>query len=254
MRNTLQTKAFGVSQEFESISQDIPAKNIGNGDHDELLYRPGMIDPCTKDKFIKLERSFLIERTHSGALTSLHPCRYRFEDTLKEINADDTLLFAEANFVIVEDNNRSFPVIDCFFSKCTTCSDTQWMATDKYLSDEGIWCFSRMREAKLLAEASCSVVGDADRLDMLCRLGIIDPHTEDEYMKIARSSRMFAIMGTRMTENEKHWRMGDVVIDNALTTLHRCGNRCDDTLKEMSANGKLLFADVNFMTLWIYFI
>ncbi|VDM53536.1 unnamed protein product [Angiostrongylus costaricensis] len=56
-----------------------------------------------------------------------------------------------------------------------------------YLSVESMWCFSRIREAKLLAEASCSVASDADRYEMLYRLGMIDPYTEDEYVKFARS-------------------------------------------------------------------
>lgn len=33
-----------------------------------------------------------------------------------------------------------------------------------------------------------------------------------------------------------------------MTTLHRCGYKYDEALKEMNANDKLLSADANFMT------
>ncbi|KAE9417551.1 hypothetical protein Angca_005195, partial [Angiostrongylus cantonensis] len=103
-------------------------------------------------------------------------------------------------------------------------------------------------QAKLPAEASCSVADDADRDELLYRPGMIDPCTEDKYIKLARSFRMFAMMETRMMDTEKHSRVSDLLFDDALTTLHRCGYRFDEALKEMNANDKLLSADANFMT------
>ncbi|KJH42762.1 GATA zinc finger [Dictyocaulus viviparus] len=103
-------------------------------------------------------------------------------------------------------------------------------------------------QAKLPAEATCSVADDADRDELLYRPGMIDPCTEDKYIKLARSFRMFAMMETRMMDTEKHSRVSDLLFDDALTTLHRCGYRFDEALKEMNANDKLLSADANFMT------
>ncbi|KAK6061043.1 GATA zinc finger [Cooperia oncophora] len=78
---------------------------------------------------------------------------------------------------------------------------------------------------------------------------MIDPSTEDKYIKLARSFRMFAMMETRMMDTEKaHSRVSDLLFDDALTTLHRCGYKFDEALKEMNANDKLLSADANFMT------
>ncbi|KAJ1357933.1 hypothetical protein KIN20_016208 [Parelaphostrongylus tenuis] len=56
------------------------------------------------------------------------------------------------------------------------------------------------------------------------------------------------MMETRMMDTEKHSRVSDLLFDDALTTLHRCGYRFDEALKEMNANDKLLSADANFMT------
>uniref|UniRef100_A0A158P9Z6 GATA-type domain-containing protein n=1 Tax=Angiostrongylus cantonensis TaxID=6313 RepID=A0A158P9Z6_ANGCA len=107
-------------------------------------------------------------------------------------------------------------------------------------------------QAKLPAEASCSVADDADRDELLYRPGMIDPCTEDKYIKLARSFRMFAMMETRMMDTEKtptySFQVSDLLFDDALTTLHRCGYRFDEALKEMNANDKLLSADANFMT------
>ncbi|PIO53552.1 GATA zinc finger, partial [Teladorsagia circumcincta] len=102
--------------------------------------------------------------------------------------------------------------------------------------------------AKLPAEASCSVADEPDRDELLYRPGMIDPSTEDKYIKLARSFRMFAMMETRMMDTEKHSRVSDLLFDDALTTLHRCGYKFDEALKEMNANDKLLSADANFMT------
>ncbi|KAK5980488.1 hypothetical protein GCK32_011681 [Trichostrongylus colubriformis] len=103
-------------------------------------------------------------------------------------------------------------------------------------------------QAKLPAEASCSVADEPDRDELLYRPGMIDPSTEDKYIKLARSFRMFAMMETRMMDTEKHSRVSDLLFDDALTTLHRCGYKFDEALKEMNANDKLLSADANFMT------
>ncbi|KHJ99558.1 GATA zinc finger [Oesophagostomum dentatum] len=103
-------------------------------------------------------------------------------------------------------------------------------------------------QAKLPAEATCSVADEADRDELLYRPGMIDPGTEDKYIKLARSFRMFAMMETRMLDTEKHSRVSDLLFDDALTTLHRCGYKFDEALKEMNANDKLLSADANFMT------
>ncbi|KAL6734612.1 hypothetical protein Aduo_005136 [Ancylostoma duodenale] len=103
-------------------------------------------------------------------------------------------------------------------------------------------------QAKLPAEATCSVADEPDRDELLYRPGMIDPGTEDKYIKLARSFRMFAMMETRMMDTEKHSRVSDLLFDDALTTLHRCGYKFDEALKEMNANDKLLSADANFMT------
>ncbi|WKX92930.1 hypothetical protein Q1695_010729 [Nippostrongylus brasiliensis] len=103
-------------------------------------------------------------------------------------------------------------------------------------------------QAKLPLEASCSVADEPDRDELLYRPGMIDPCTEDKYIKLARSFRMFAMMETRMMDTEKHSRVSDLLFDDALTTLHRCGYKFDEALREMNANDKLLSADANFMT------
>ncbi|VDM61255.1 unnamed protein product [Angiostrongylus costaricensis] len=84
-------------------------------------------------------------------------------------------------------------------------------------------------QAKLPAEASCSVADDADRDELLYRPGMIDPCTEDKTPTYS-------------------FQVSDLLFDDALTTLHRCGYRFDEALKEMNANDKLLSADANFMT------
>ncbi|VDM85503.1 unnamed protein product [Strongylus vulgaris] len=61
--------------------------------------------------------------------------------------------------------------------------------------------------AKLPDEATCSVADEPDRDELLYRPGMIDPGTEDKYIKLARSFRMFAMMETRMLDTEKHSRV-----------------------------------------------
>lgn len=42
--------------------------------------------------------------------------------------------------------------------------------------------------------------------------------------------------------------MSDLLFDDCIGTLHRCGYKYDEALKEMNANDKLLACDTNFMT------
>lgn len=68
---------------------------------------------------------------------------------------------------------------------------------------------------------------EPDRDELLYRPGMIDPSTEDKYIKLARSFRMFAMMETRMLDTEKHSRVSQfgyhnrVVCARSLSTASR---------------------------------
>lgn len=103
-------------------------------------------------------------------------------------------------------------------------------------------------QAKLPQQPSCSVADEPDRDELLYRPDQIDPEMEDKFINLARSFRMFIFMSHKMTDFERKARTADRCKDDAIVTLHRCGYKFEDALREMNANDRLLASDVNYMT------
>lgn len=103
-------------------------------------------------------------------------------------------------------------------------------------------------QAKLPPEASCAVGEEPDRDELLWRPGQISTEKEDKYFKLARTFRLVLLEQGNIHEAERNSRCRDMLLDDAITTLHRCSYSYHDAIQEMNANDQLLNADANFMT------
>ncbi|GMT16763.1 hypothetical protein PFISCL1PPCAC_8060, partial [Pristionchus fissidentatus] len=100
-------------------------------------------------------------------------------------------------------------------------------------------------QAKLPAEASCSVADEPDRDELLWRPGQISEEDEQKYVKLARTFRLCLLEGGNIHDSERSYRCTDQLLDDAITTLHRCSYSYPDALKEMNSNAALLLQEMN---------
>ncbi|KAL3089476.1 hypothetical protein niasHS_006860 [Heterodera schachtii] len=100
---------------------------------------------------------------------------------------------------------------------------------------------------------SCSTAAgisdEADRDELLYRPGYLCAETEVKYVKMARAFRTFSLINNkRITTLEKATRTGDLLLDDAITTLHRCKYNIVDGINEMQGNDEHLTSDSSFMS------
>lgn len=82
--------------------------------------------------------------------------------------------------------------------------------------------------------SGASISDDPDRDELLYRPGYLCAETEQNYVKMARTFRTFSLMNNkRITLLEKSARTGDLLFDDAITTLHRCKYNIRDGILEM---------------------
>ncbi|KAI3409848.1 hypothetical protein GPALN_006222 [Globodera pallida] len=97
--------------------------------------------------------------------------------------------------------------------------------------------------------STASISDEPDRDELLYRPGYLCAEVEHKYVKLARAFRTFSLMNNkRITTLEKGARTGDLLFDDAITTLHRCKYNFVNGLQEMQGNDQHLTSDSSFMS------
>ncbi|KAI1714709.1 GATA zinc finger domain-containing protein [Ditylenchus destructor] len=104
-------------------------------------------------------------------------------------------------------------------------------------------------QAKLPPCASSSISDEPDRDELLYRPGYICQETEQNYVKVVRAFRTFSLMNNKkITQLEKSARSGDLLFDDAVVNLHRCGYNVVEATKMMQELDQHLTSDSSFMS------
>lgn len=103
-------------------------------------------------------------------------------------------------------------------------------------------------QANIPSCSSSTLSDDPDRDELLYRPGYLCAETEEKYVKMARTFRTFSLMNNkRITMLEKAARTGDLLLDDAVVTLHRSGYSVMDAINTMQAIDTHLTTDSSFM-------